>query len=400
MLLETLLKDDPDTEPQGCLGLDVKQAGQPCSPDQPGNPDQPHLEDKDCEAGCPVLGECVRAPPTEQTPYMLQVRWKLGKGPSPGRKARPQKPMLACTYEPTTKKVPFSAVAHEIQLAPAAALPAAPLVAAEAMPAMAQDKPTPAAPPPAAPSMAAMTHDEFFQLSHDFASLEDAIEDHARVDLVTTLCTQSQSSLPPNGGAEACEEQSTSPGSPPVCEEGRTADSGDGGAPVGPAPALGNTMGEGEVPTSAAAAEGAAWPMNDTETMSESILIDGLSQLDSKMVFAWFSTLGSLGPPGKGRKRHGNHARGDAPSLPAQPPKKRGRPVGSKNAASKQLRDELRWVSAAVGAGMGCETGGALDATTSSKAPARRSCSRAIPARQMCRPARYNGKAAFDRYRN
>ena len=83
MLLETLLKDDPDTEPQGCLGLDVKQAGQPCSPDQPGNPDQPHLEDKDCEAGCPVLGECVRAPPTEQSPYMLQVRWKLGKGPSP-----------------------------------------------------------------------------------------------------------------------------------------------------------------------------------------------------------------------------------------------------------------------------------------------------------------------------
>ena len=69
--------------------------------------------------------ECVRAPPAEQSPYMLQVRWKLGKGPSPGRKARPQKPMLACTYEPTTKKVPFSAVAHEIQLAPAAALPAA-----------------------------------------------------------------------------------------------------------------------------------------------------------------------------------------------------------------------------------------------------------------------------------
>ena len=167
----------------------------------------------------PAACECVRAAPTEQSPHMLQVRWKLGKGPSPGQKARPQKPMLACTYsyEPTTKKVPFSAVAHEVQLAPAAALPAAPSVAAEAMPAMTQDKPTPAATaPPAAPSMAAMTHDEFFQLSHDFATLEDAIEDHARVDLVTTLCTQSQSSLPPNGGAEGCEEQSTSPGSPPA----------------------------------------------------------------------------------------------------------------------------------------------------------------------------------------
>ena len=92
---------------------------------------------------------------------MLQVRWKLGSGSSPGKRVR-RKPMLACSYEPA-QKVTFSAAAHEVKLKPAAA-----------------------APPK--PSVAAMTHDEFFQLSHDFA----AVGDEGRIDL-TELYNQNQS---------------------------------------------------------------------------------------------------------------------------------------------------------------------------------------------------------------